>query len=990
MTPNTLPPDLTRWNRAGLSRFDYLDGNGAAWLERLRHDLAQAFPGWPLWAQLPAPPADPSTETEDERLQRLMALYQADPDDLLWQLVRQFARSAHVLGVHLDAQANEGYLRTASQWDSLRRLLAVLDEAPRPPASAATPLALQLKPGAAGTVAAGLQVQHLPASGAPLVFETLADLAADAAFNTLYARDHLANPAWLAGSTLALDRGVDELKAGEPLVLEDTQLRRLSAHRIEGVFTLPDGRSRVSISPAVPKTAALHFTTGHTLVHLLPKDRLSPRGPASEGVAEAGHSLQLAVPSGTLAPGDLVLVRAVDDKPRYRRIKAVHDDRLVFTQALGALRLLGATVDRPVTVPLTDMAEATRRRTVQEDGTVVLLVYAAGDWSRLAGLWLSHARQLQSGPQTREVWPTYRCLHAKYVPVDTSRERLQPDDRPGYTALSVTWHPDTDDVPGDAKLELVNPQTLLAPPPGAGAWAVDSFLNASVQGHLPPALLTSASKQAAAGDLAVVMRAGQLAWARLASVAADPDRPQATLTAEKPWEDRGGGPWFLSRSTVFAHFKLQARVQDWQLNTTPLSGTWLDTEPLPPGLPLHRRVVVANGSAAVATTVEEIAPDGQRLRLADALPPGSTAGNLVVYANVVETGHGVARPERVLGSGDATRKLQQFTLAVAELSWLADPLMAAGVRADLQLNVAGETWQPIANLKDAGPAEARYQVRLDQDGFLSLQFGDGRHGRRLPSGANNVRVRYRQGVGLAGNLPAGSLAQLVKPHPLIDGLVQALPSSGGADREAPEDLRQRGPSTLLALDRAVSLDDFAQLARGHASVWQAASFRLPPGRGRSERIEVVVMAAGGEPPTPALAAELQAFLAARALPGVALNVSGVQTQRFGLAVTVRVRSDAFDPEAVKADVRSALREAFSPHRRALGQPLYRGEVYQVVESVTGVENADCLITVDAATRAVLDAVVEVGGVPMVATPTPRQCLLLDTAALTLQHQEYSL
>ena len=30
MTPNPPPPDLTRWNRAGLSRFDYLDGHGAA------------------------------------------------------------------------------------------------------------------------------------------------------------------------------------------------------------------------------------------------------------------------------------------------------------------------------------------------------------------------------------------------------------------------------------------------------------------------------------------------------------------------------------------------------------------------------------------------------------------------------------------------------------------------------------------------------------------------------------------------------------------------------------------------------------------------------------------------------------------------------------------------------------------------------------------------------------------------------------------------
>ncbi|MEM1302772.1 MAG: hypothetical protein AAGH17_09330, partial [Pseudomonadota bacterium] len=28
--------DLTRWNRAGLTRFDYVDGNAAVWLEELR------------------------------------------------------------------------------------------------------------------------------------------------------------------------------------------------------------------------------------------------------------------------------------------------------------------------------------------------------------------------------------------------------------------------------------------------------------------------------------------------------------------------------------------------------------------------------------------------------------------------------------------------------------------------------------------------------------------------------------------------------------------------------------------------------------------------------------------------------------------------------------------------------------------------------------------------------------------------------------------
>ena len=35
--------DLTRWNRAGLSRFRYVDGNAAEYLEILRQQLAKRF-----------------------------------------------------------------------------------------------------------------------------------------------------------------------------------------------------------------------------------------------------------------------------------------------------------------------------------------------------------------------------------------------------------------------------------------------------------------------------------------------------------------------------------------------------------------------------------------------------------------------------------------------------------------------------------------------------------------------------------------------------------------------------------------------------------------------------------------------------------------------------------------------------------------------------------------------------------------------------------
>ena len=974
--------DLTRWNRAGLSRFDYLDGNAAVFLERLRAGLADKFPAWTqARATLPA------DESEEARKTRLEALYAGDPDDMLWQLTRQFARSCHVLGAHVDAYANEATLGTASQWENLRRLVALLDYAPLPPASAYTPLVLFLKADKTGSVAAGLQVKHSPAAGAPLIFETLADLEADAACNTLYARDHLRNPQALTGTTLVLGEKLDKLKSGEPLLLEDERDGQLSAHLVQGIL-LAEDRTTVTVSPAIPAG----FARGWTLVHASPREKLAPLGPATRGVESVGHSLQLAVPSSDLAAGDIVLIRSVDDKPYYRRIKTVHEDRLVFYRAIGQLTLSGATVARPVSVPLSDLANPPRRRVIGEDGTVVDVVYAAGDWSRLAGEWLAHVRKV-SGKSVgnggeREYLPAYYCLHAKYVPVTKDNALVADDERPGYTALTLTWHKDSDGVPGEVDFKLNNPQTLLAPPPTAGPWTVDTFLNKSEDGRLVKDLVTGPCKHTAAGDLAVLVRGAQMAWARLATVAQDMEHEEATLRADPFWQDRGGGPFFLGSTRVWSHFTKQARVLGWQDNGTALSGIRVVPETLPAGVKAGRAVIVDNGTTVLETTLADFDPAGAWLDLADALPAGTTAGNLKLYANVVSAGHGESRPQRVLGSGDGTRSSQHFTLEVSDLSFVADASMSAGVRAAVEVTVAGETWTQVATLKDSGPSDAHYQVRIDQDGNADIQFGDGRHGRRLPSGGNNVRVSFRQGAGAAGNLDPGSLGKLVKPHPLLESVAQPIASSGGADRESNADLRENAPANLLALDRAVSLEDFSQLARGHPSIWQARAFRLAPGLGQRERLDVVVMAAGGGTPSEALKKDLRRYLLERAQPGVAIDISDYARLAFKLNVTIRVRTDAFDSQSVKGAVLAALEAAFSEQARQLGQALYRGEIYRVVDGVAGVENSDCSIVIDSATRALLAQVVESGGKLLLAQPASGQCLVFDGSGFAVVVEEY--
>ncbi|MEF8698351.1 MAG: baseplate J/gp47 family protein [Candidatus Accumulibacter sp. UW20] len=969
--------DLTRWNRAGLARVRYVDGNAAVFLERMRARLAIDFPQWPASVAEDAAPK-PAME----------ALYARNPDDLLWQLTRAFARSSHVFAESLDAIANEGWIGTATQWESLRRLTAMLDYAPHPPASAFTELAVDYKAGAAGRLAAGFQVRHTSATGGkPVIFETLSDLDGDAALNELRPRDWERNPLRLSGATFILAGRFDKLRTGEPLLLEDERDGRLQAHQVVGASI--DGQTTtLHLSPPVSRHDGL--LRGFTRFHLLPGDKLRLREPRTTG-AEIGRSLRLAGSPEGLRAGDLVAIGRPESKPLYRRIKAIHGEQLLFQDPLGEVDLANSTLMTPITVPIAHLGGNRRsipptRVNPPHAGWSVRTLYVAGDWSWLAGRWLADIRHAGNPP--REYLPLYECFNADYFPPAGDSQRAQLF--AGYTAITLTWSPAEDRTRSGQPLDLDNPQALLVAPRIPGPWRPDTFLQKSNGGHLSEPLLVEQPRKLAPGDLAVVARGACLAWARLRHVSVDGENSVARLETLAGWQDRGDGPFYLESSRVFGHFGEVARLSDATTNDTPIADPTIPLATLPAALRPGRSVLADNGSRVVSTRVSELSPPGQSpwLRLADPPPKGSRYGNLRLLGNVVAASHGEAKPRRVLGSGNGALNHQRFLIDVVDLSFVADPGMPSGVRADLAVSVAGETWTQRANLADSGAADAHYQVRQSEDGSLWIEFGDGRHGRRLPTGGNNILVNYRQGVGAAGNLPPGSLFKAVHPNPLIAGVRQPMAAAGGSDREAVAALRDNAASALLALERAVSLGDFAALARANAGVAQAIALRLPTGRGQREKVEVVVVPAGGSSFTTALKGSLEAFLLAHSLPGVQPLVSAYQPLTLRLKANVRSRPEAFEAEAVKAAVIVALAAAFALERRKLGQVLYRGEVYGVVEAVTGVENSDVELLIDPATAAAAQRVARDGsGRVLSVHPTARQCVHLASAAAIEVHVE---
>jgi len=118
-------------------------------------------------------------------------------------------------------------------------------------------------------------------------------------------------------------------------------------------------------------------------------------------------------------------------------------------------------------------------------------------------------------------------------------------------------------------------------------------------------------------------------------------------------------------------------------------------------------------------------------------------------------------------------------------------------------------WHMVPNFDASGPLHRHYLLnRLTGE----VRFGDGAHGRIPPALAGNVRMSYRSGGGERGNQPAGTIAQLLTTVPYIERAVNLEAASGGADAESQSALLDRAPRGVRHGQRAVTAEDFEDLA----------------------------------------------------------------------------------------------------------------------------------------------------------------------------------
>jgi hypothetical protein len=271
-------------------------------------------------------------------------------------------------------------------------------------------------------------------------------------------------------------------------------------------------------------------------------------------------------------------------------------------------------------------------------------------------------------------------------------------------------------------------------------------------------------------------------------------------------------------------------------------------------------------------------------------------------------------------------------------------------------------WTPIDDLAFAGRDDTVFTLDTEAG---TIRFGDGIRG-RIPEAGMRVRIAYmRAGGGQGGNLPAGSLKEIIGARDLDNNLVpppklkvqQALATDGGEDAESLAQAEKRIPALFRHRDRSVTEEDYKRLATDTPGVRLGRVEVLPRFKPQQRRSNVpgvvsvmvlpfkpLTLPPNPRPDRPIIEA-VHGYLNARRPLTTELYVVGCEYIPVGISAGITIR-DGFGRDTVINSVRDALR-AFAwslapggPEGSGwpLGRSLRDREVEVAVARVAGVNS----------------------------------------------------
>ena len=1026
-------------NRPGLPALSYRVGVYATFLETMIARLST------LYLDVPVAPGSATLQ----RIYPLNKLTTREPSDPSIALLDAWATVADVLTFYQERVANEGYLGTAVERQSILELAGLVGYRLRPGVSASVYLAFTVATGFNGTIPAGTRAQSIPGPGqTPQFFETSDDLPARDVWNAL--QPLLSRPQVITLNQSTPDPGTDATTR------ETVFVQGISTNLNPGdglLFVLGVGSGQ----QALRRVASLDPQTDQQLTEItlsqpLPQppksaqdiiNAIQPFADESSGIfsgsdiaQQVGQILQELITelqSASVADAAQAIEKSLPDleerhdlalKRKFTRLEpwiaAILDTLNSLLQELppsfaaatapssGGIAFAGGTATAGgVAIARTPPTPLQNLTGILGDLALPPSLQPANSLRLERSVGAVFAPQSDIAPRMLATFfpAAADTLYSAWTSIQTPQEPPQVHAMRAKSGLFPGNYPGPATVTSQPPTSSTSTATTITtsyndPPNIDNAW-IDILTRLK---PLPTIALDAVNDKIVIGSWVVIERpvldntqrvndykqtVHRVTAVHAVSMATSGFSSRITqLTLDPPWlsdldraqlETATASPVFLRGTVVYAQSE-QLDLAEEPLDTD-VEGNTIELDQVYEGFESGRWIIVSGqrtdipnvtgvsaselvmiSAVAQATSVPKTGPTlGNNnpgagalrssanaetssppplhtiLTLANSLAYKYDSNTVTIYGNVVNATNGQTLGE-VLGNGDASQSEQQFALHQSPLTYLSAPT-PAGATSTLTVTVNEVAWNEAGNLLALGPIDRGFITQTDDDDQTTVIFGTGEHGMRVPTGTANVKAVYRTGIGQAGNVAAQQISQLATQPLGAKSVINPLPATGGADRDSRDQARSNAPLAVMALDRLVSVEDYADFARTFAGIGKASSARLTNGR---QLIVYVTIAGQDDIPIDRnsdLYRNLVLALQQSGDPNQPLQVALRKLKLLVISAGVKIQT-GYQWELVAPNVRSALQDFYGFEQRDLGQNAFLSEAISVMQGVAGVQYVD--------------------------------------------------
>jgi hypothetical protein len=961
-------------NRPGLDALRYRVGTHASFLETMLARLSSmALRLGDLDTILQ------NSDDKDKLLYPLEGLTTRSPNDPAIAFLDAWALVADVLTFYQERIANEGYLRTATERRSILELARLVGYSLRPGVAACVYLAYTLEKDLDVVIQPGNRAQSIPGPGElPQSFETAEKLEARFAWNALKPR--LTRPQFIRSEAGTIHARTANDNGNGAIYFQGTSTRLKTGDMLL-FFTGDPTQTQL---PVHNKVASVEPQTAENRTKVILQKPPQPLVPTSSNIQSLlledtsidgkKQSLfrelvtQLSTPL-TLQPRNTQLLeRSVGQA--FSTLSDIHPQMLVNLNPLLPTTLYSGLSHTDSTPP--------------QSGQITHVLVLRTKYA-LFGHDLPIPEPFIVGLEATN--QAVSSLATKIVALETESKEIVPH------SWIVVERNDGSSTQPPTITQIGDVQTFTLGGPQSGD--LELFTTRGAETTTNGTITTTTTTENEAGSTVTVTNT----VATAATTTSDAIQAKVTvLTLEKEWldhneletlmKDRSLRGSLLSKTTVYVQSEellLTEETIDQTLGHNTLDADRIELGVLYNGLKSGQRLIISGERADVNTslstaskqsvpgirsselvmlaavthdvaTVKIAQPDPTNpkrtqlvdlplpndkkhtfLQLAKPLAYAYKRDTVTVYANVVRATHGETRDE-VLGSGDGSKALQQFPLRQSPLTYVS-ATTPSGVDTTLQVRANDLLWHEADSLVELTPTSRNYVTETDDAQKTKVIFGNGVYGARLPTGIENVKARYRTGIGKSGNVQAKQIS-LLSTKPLgVKAVINPLRASGGANPESRDQVRRNVPIALLALDRLISVQDYEAFARSYAGIGKASAVSLS--NGRTQLVNLTIVGLDNIPidTTSDLYLNLLQSLQQFGDPHQPLRIDLAEVLFLVISVRVRVLPD-YQFESVAQNIRTRLLDALSFDRRQLGQPAFQSEVLSAIQGTTGVDYVD--------------------------------------------------